>query len=180
MQRWSGKAIDAGSSLGPMTIFDFIVIFVLVVSVAISIWRGLAREVLSLLSWIGAFWLAQLFAGLTSSVLPNSLSNPGIRIAVAFIAVLMLSLLIFGITSAFIVHLVKVAGLTTTDRTLGAVFGVLRGALIVVILVLVAGMTSAPRHVYWKEALFRPPLVQVALWVKTCLPPELSRRINIE
>ncbi len=163
-----------------MTIFDFIVIFVLVVSVAISIWRGLAREVLSLLSWIGAFWLAQLFAGLTASVLPNSLTNPGIRIAVGFVAVLMLSLLVFGITSAFIVHLVKVAGLTATDRTLGAVFGVLRGALIVVILVLVAGMTSAPRQAYWKDALFRPPLVHIALWVKTSLPPEVSRRIDIE
>ena len=45
-----------------MTVFDLIVILVVVVSVGFSIWRGLVREVLALLSWIAAFWLARLFA----------------------------------------------------------------------------------------------------------------------
>ena len=163
-----------------MTAFDVIVVLVVVASVGVSIWRGLAREVLSLLSWVGAFWLAQLFAGVMANGLPEALGHSGIRVAVGFTIVLVASLLVFSLMSRLVFHLVKVAGLTTSDRVLGAVFGVLRGGLMVLILVLLGGMTSAPRQAYWREALFSASLVAAALWVKPWLPPEVSRRVNFE
>ncbi len=163
-----------------MTVFDLIVIAILAVSVGISIWRGIVREVLALASWIGAFWIAMELAGFAATWLPDSVNNPGLRLMFGFIAVMLTSLLVFSLTGMLIVHLVKVAGLTASDRMLGAAFGLLRGVLIAVTVVLLGGMTSAPREPYWRNALFSAPLEAAALWVKPWLPRDVARRVSFE
>ena len=163
-----------------MTAFDFIAVVVVAISVGFSIWRGLVREVLALLSWILAFWLAKLFAAVVAGWLPSSWSHQGLRIAIGFVAVMLVSVLVLSLVSMLVVHLVKVAGLTASDRMLGAVFGLLRGVLIVVILVLLGGMTSEPREPYWRHALLARPLEKMALWAKPWLPEDIARRVSFE
>ena len=163
-----------------MTAFDFIAIGVIAISVAFGFWRGLVREVLSLLSWIAAFWLARLFAGVVAGWMPSSWTHQGLRYAIGFIAVMLVSVLVLSLMSVLVARLVKVAGLTASDRMLGAVFGVLRGLLFVVVLVLAGGMTSEPREPYWRKALFSKPLQTMALWVKPLLPEDIARRVSFE
>ena len=163
-----------------MTVFDLIVIAIVAVSVGISIWRGVVREMLALASWIGAFWIAKELAGFAATWLPDSVSNPGLRLMVAFIAVMLACLLVFSLTGMLLVHLVKVAGLTASDRMLGAAFGLLRGLLIAVTVVLLGGMTSAPREPYWREALLSAPLEAAAQWVMPWLPRDVARRVSFE
>ena len=163
-----------------MTVFDLIVIAIVAVSVGISIWRGVVREVLALASWIGAFWIAKELAGFAATWLPDSVSNPGLRLLFGFIALMLASLLVFSLTGMLLVHLVKVAGLTASDRMLGAAFGLLRGLLIAVTVVLLGGMTSAPREPYWRDALLSAPLEAAALWVKPWLPRDVARRVSFE
>ena len=163
-----------------MTTFDLIVVLVVAISVGFSIWRGLVREVLALLSWIAAFWLARLFAAVVAAWLPSSWNHQGLRIAIGFVAVMLVSVLVFSLVSMMIVRLVKIAGLTTSDRVLGAVFGLLRGLLIVVILVLLGGMTSEPREAYWRHALFSGSLEKIASRVKPWLPEDIARRVSFE
>jgi membrane protein required for colicin V production len=93
---------------------------------------------------------------------------------------MLVSVVVLSLVSMLIVHLVKVAGLTTSDRMLGAVFGLLRGLLIVVILVLLGGMTSEPREPYWRNALFSKPLQKMAAWAKPWLPEDIARRVSFE
>ncbi len=163
-----------------MTVFDLIVILVVAVSVGFSIWRGLVREVLALLSWIAAFWLARLFAGVVAGWLPSSWTHQGLRYAIGFIAVMLITVLVLSLVSMLIARLVKAAGLTASDRMLGAVFGLLRGVLIVVILVLLGGMTSEPRERYWRNAFLSKPLEKMALWAKPWLPDDVGRRVSFE
>ena len=163
-----------------MTVFDLIVIAIVAVSVGISIWRGVVREVVALASWIGAFWIAKELAGFVATWLPESVSNPGMRLMFGFIAVMLASLLVFSLTGMLLVHLVKVSGLTASDRMLGAAFGLLRGLLIAVTVVLLGGMTSAPREPYWRDALLSAPLEAAALWVKPWLPRDVARRVSFE
>ena len=163
-----------------MTVFDLIVIAIVAVSVGISIWRGVVREVVALASWIGAFWIAKELAGFAATWLPDSVSNPGLRLMFGFIALMLASLLVFSLTGMLLVHLVKVAGLTASDRMLGAAFGLLRGFLIAVTVVLLGGMTSAPREPYWRDALLSAPLEAAALWVKPWLPRDVARRVSFE
>ena len=163
-----------------MTVFDLIAVVLVIISAAFSIWRGVVREVLSLVSWIVAFALAKLFAAVVAGWLPISWNHQGLRIAIGFVAVMLLSVLVFSLISVFIVHLVKSAGLTASDRMLGAVFGLMRGLLILVALVLLGGMTSEPREPYWRNALFSRPLERMALWVKPWLPEDIARRVSFE
>ena len=163
-----------------MTLFDILVILVLVVSVLLALWRGMVREMFSLLTWIGSFWVAKEFTMGAASWLPGSISNPGLRLVIAFVALMLVSLLALSLLTMLMVHLVKVAGLKASDRTLGAFFGLVRGVVIVVILVLVGGMTSAPREPFWKDALLSGPLEVVALWVKPWFPDELGQRVKFE
>ena len=93
---------------------------------------------------------------------------------------MLVSVLVLSLLSMLVVRLVKAAGLTASDRMLGAVFGVLRGLLIVVVLVLVGGMTSEPQEPYWRKALFSKPLQVMALWAKPLLPEDIARRVSFE
>jgi membrane protein required for colicin V production len=161
-----------------MTLFDFGVIAILAISVAFALWRGLVREIFSLASWIGAFWIAKEFAGTVAGWLPASVTNDGLRLAIGFIALMLLGLLVFSLLTLLLVHLVNKAGLKASDRTLGAFFGLVRGVVMVVILVLIGGMTSAPKQPFWREALLARPLEAMALWVKPWFPDEVGRRVN--
>ena len=163
-----------------MTSFDLIAVLLVAISVGFSIWRGMVREILSLVSWFAAFWLAKLFAAVVASWLPASWSHQGLRIAVSFVAVMLVSVLVFSLISMLIVHLVKTAGLTASDRALGAVFGLVRGVLVLVVLVLVGGMTAEPREPYWRNALLSRPLEKIALLVKPWLPEDIGRRVSFQ
>jgi membrane protein required for colicin V production len=163
-----------------MTLFDIVVIAILLISVGLAVWRGMVREIFSLVSWLGAFWISKEFAGVVADWLPASVSNPGLRLVIGFVSLMVLSLLVFSLLTMLLVHLVKVAGLKASDRTLGAFFGLVRGVVVVVILVLVGGMTSMPREPFWRQALMAPPLEAVALWVRPWFPAEVGRRVNFE
>jgi membrane protein required for colicin V production len=163
-----------------MTIFDFVVILVVAASIGIGIWRGLVRELFSLASWILSFWIAMKLTHVAADWLPASVTNPGLRLVIAFIGLMLVSLLVFSLTTLLLVHLVKAAGLKSSDRMLGAFFGLVRGIVVVVILVLVGGMTTAPKEAFWRDALMSKPLAAVALWVTPWFPDEVAARVKFD
>ena len=64
----------------------------------------------------------------------------------------------------------QVSGLTFMDRFLGALFGLLKGALIALVLVLVCGMTRIPQQPFWQNAMFSPAAESAARMVMPYLP----------
>jgi len=159
-----------------MTIFDFVVLLILLLSTLISIMRGLVREVLSVASWVGAFMVAKYAAPLVAGWLTGLLSHPNARLAVAFVLVMIASVLLFSLISLQIAKLVKITGLRGTDRALGAFFGLARGVLVAVLLVLVASLTPLPKERYWRDAFFRVPLETMASWMRPRLPESVQAR----
>src|SRR5260221_6797686 len=114
-------SIQSGGAAPPMTVFDLIAVVAIAISVGFGIWRGLVREVLTLLSWILAFWLAKLFAAVVGGWLPSSWSHHGVRIAIGFIAVMLVSVVVLSLGSMLILHPVQVGGPSTSEPMLGAV-----------------------------------------------------------
>lgn len=161
-----------------MTIFDYVVLLILFVSVVVSVMRGLVKEVLSLISWIGAFFVAKFGAPIVAAWLPGIVSNPNLRMAFGFVLVMIASVLLFSLLSLQIAKVVKVTGLSGTDRALGAFFGLARGVLVAVILVLLAGLTPLPKQPYWQNAFFRVPLETMAMWMRPRLPDTVRKRTN--
>ncbi|MEX0584163.1 MAG: CvpA family protein, partial [Natronospirillum sp.] len=95
-------------------------------------------ELLSLLSWVGAMTVASLFSERLAGLMTGLIATESWRLAAAFIILFILTLIVGAMVNHLIGELVRMTGLSGLDRTLGVVFGFLRGGLIVVALLAVA------------------------------------------
>lgn len=163
-----------------MTAFDYVVLAILGLSVLLSVWRGAVRELFALAAWIIAFFVAQFYGPEVAVLLPAAIENGSIRLLVGVVLVFIAVLIVAGLLALLLSKLVRAVGLGLADRMLGGVFGLLRGMLVVLILVLLCGLTAAPRQLVWREAMLSAPLEAAALTVKSYLPIELSKRISYE
>jgi membrane protein required for colicin V production len=161
-----------------MTAFDYAVIGVIAASLLLGWWRGVVGEVLALAAWVAAFIAAKLFAATVAVWLPERVVGQEIRLIVAWVVVIVGVLLLFAIARYLIKLLLKAVGLGWLDRLLGASFGILRGLLIVLVIVMVAGLTPLPKTTWWTEAMLSPPLETVVIAAKPWMPQELARRIG--
>jgi membrane protein required for colicin V production len=161
-----------------VTIFDYVVVFVLVCSVVISILRGLVREILSLLGWVVAFVVANAYGERLAEWLPNAVPGAAMRLILAFIVLFIGVRLLMALFTMAIDAGIKAAGLTVADRGLGGLFGLARGLLIVLVMVLLCGMTAIPKQPFWKDALFSPLAETAARTVKPFLPGKFARHVQ--
>jgi len=160
-----------------MTWFDFGVLIVLVASVVISLFHGLAREMVSLGVWVGGFILATFFGGYVAGYLPQSL-GPLLSALMGFLLVFAGVLMIGWIAGLALTSAVRAAGLGPADRALGSVFGLVRGLIIVLVAVLLAGLTPLPREHFWREAALSGPFETAALALRPYLPAGLAQRLK--
>ncbi|PHV13321.1 CvpA family protein [Chitinimonas sp. BJB300] len=163
-----------------MTGFDYAVLIILGLSVLLAVLRGGISEILSLSAWILGFWLAQQYAAELGARLPPEVPTVELRLIAGFLGILLGVWFLSAIVRITLAQFIKASGLATWDRLLGAVFGVIRGALIVLALVMVAGLTSVPKMPIWRDAMFSPPLEASAIALKPWLPPELANHIKFE
>jgi len=161
-----------------MTLLDYGVLGVLGLSIAWGVWRGLVREVISLAGWVMAFLAANLLAGPLGEMLPTSIPRPELRVLIAFIGVFLLTLTVTTLAGLLLSKIIKKVGLGGLDRTLGGLFGVARGSVIVVAFSLLAGLTSLPLHPIWKDSVCGPALGRAALALKPWLPPAFAERLR--
>lgn len=163
-----------------MTLFDYGVLLVLGSSVLLSVMRGLVREVLALAGWVFAFLAANVFSDTVSLWLPESFGSPSVRVLAAFVFLFIAALLLMALLARVARSLIHGAGLSTEDRVLGALFGLARGLLLVMVFVLLAGLTSLPRQPVWNNAMLSAPLEALAVFVRPWLPQYLSQRITYD
>ena len=161
-----------------MTWLDYGLFGVMAISIAWGIWRGLAREVISLAGWLIAFLAANLFAGPLAEALPESIAQPELRLVVAFVAIFVVTMTVTTLAGMLLSKILKAVGLGGLDRTLGGLFGAARGLLIAVAFALVAGLTSLPLDPIWKNSFCGPILGRAALQLKPWLPPALADRLR--
>ena len=163
-----------------MTWLDYGVIGVVAVSLIWGAWRGLVREIISILGWIIAFLAANLFAGPLGETMPASIPSPELRVLAAFLAVFIGALAVATLRGLVLSKIVHAIGLGGLDRTLGSLFGVARGALIVLAFALLAGLTALPRQPLWRDSVAGAPLAQAALTVKPWLPQTFAARLRYD
>ncbi|HEY5995324.1 MAG TPA: CvpA family protein [Gallionellaceae bacterium] len=161
-----------------MTAFDFAVLAVVALSMLLGWWRGLVYEAVSLLNWVAAYFVARLFAPDIVDYVPATMGAPSARMAVAFSALFALTLVVGGVLAWGMNKLVKSSGLERLDGSLGTVFGLVRGCFLVLVLVLLAGMTSLPTTSAWRDALMSGALEEVAVQARGWLPEVLAQKIH--
>lgn len=161
-----------------MTIFDYLVLFVLVSSVVISTLRGLVKEILSLLGWIVAFVVANAYGARLGPLLPDMIPGETTRLMVAFVALFLGVRILMGLLSLALGALIEASGLSLADRGLGGLFGLARGLVIVLAAVILCGMTAIPRQPFWQEAMLSPLAEAGARTVKPFLPAALAQHVR--
>ncbi|MGQ0547749.1 MAG: CvpA family protein [Betaproteobacteria bacterium] len=163
-----------------MSWLDIAILGVLAASVAWGIWRGFVREVISLAGWVLAFLAANAVAGPLGDALPTSISSPEVRVLAAFLIVFIFTLSLATIVGMLLSKLLKAAGLGGLDRTLGGLFGLARGVVILLAIAIAAGLTAAPRQPLWKESVGAGMLQRTVLQLKPWLPPRLADRLRYD
>jgi membrane protein required for colicin V production len=113
-----------------------------------------------------------------AALLVEQISEPGVRLPAAYVLVFVGVLLVFAIARMLLALLLKAVGLGLLDRLLGAGFGILRGVVVVLAVVLVAGMTPLPKADWWRDAMLAPPLETVIIAAKPWLPADAAKRIR--
>ena len=161
-----------------MTLFDYLVLFVLVASVIISTLRGVVKEILSLVGWVVAFVVANMYGAHLAPMLPSVIPGDATRLIVSYVALFLGVRLLMGLLTMAIDAVVKATGLSLADRGLGGLFGLARGMVIVLAGVILAGMTDLPKQPFWKNALLSPMAETGARTVRPFLPAALARHIQ--
>ncbi|KMN77973.1 membrane protein required for colicin V production [Chromobacterium alkanivorans] len=161
-----------------MTIFDYIAIAIIAGSILVAMMRGLVAEVLSLGSWLIAFWCAKQFSPVVSAFLPGELSSEGLRLVAGFVAVFFLAWLATALLRVTLTGMLDSVGLGGVNRLFGAVFGLARGLVLVTALVLVGGLSDLPRQPMWRNAVLSAPFESVALSLRPWLPAMLADNLH--
>jgi membrane protein required for colicin V production len=154
---------------------DWILLAVLLVSVAFGILRGFTRELLGLVSWILAVTAALFLAPTTLGWLEPHIATPSLRIAASYALVFFVFLVIGSIVTAVVTSLVRKSPLSGVDRTIGGGFGLIRGVLVAVLLVWVFGLTPARQDPWWKQSMLIPPAEWLAGGLREALPEKWQR-----
>jgi membrane protein required for colicin V production len=135
---------------------DWLIVGVIALSALMSLLRGFVVEVLSLVIWIGAGLIAVKFGDPVAALLGAQIDVPSVRLLIAYVGLFVLVLLIGGLVSWLVSLAVRKTGLSSTDRLLGMLFGALRGCVIVVLAVMVAGFTPLPKDPWWQASALLP------------------------
>ena len=157
-----------------MTGFDFVLLAILAISVVLGLLRGLLKEVLSLVAYASAFLAAIWWGPTVSDWFAQWISQPFVSMALAYLGVFIAVLLSIGFVNMVLSALLSKTGLSPADHGLGAMFGLLRGVLFVLILVVLAGYTPLPEEPWWKNAMFSKQVVGVVQQIKLRLPPPVN------
>jgi membrane protein required for colicin V production len=163
--------------VGALAIADWFFAGVLVLSLLVGAWRGLMFEVISLVSWLAAFVLAQWFAPAVAHWLPISSANEALRYGLGFVLVFVGTVFAGSLIAFVVKKLLAAVGLSPADRLLGAAFGAMRGVVILLALTVLVGMTPLKSAPWWQES-EGAQLAGVALHgLKPVLPEDFGKYI---
>jgi len=149
-----------------MNVADALILLVIAISALLSLRRGFTREAFSLLTWVAAFVVARLFGPSLELLLENTIDTPSARIATAFAVLFAATLVVGALINHLLGELVRVTGLSTTDRLFGMVFGAVRGVLLVIVLVAVGSHVFSADS-WWHESLLVPQFALLEDWTRT-------------
>lgn len=157
---------------------DYLIIAVIGISAIMGLMRGFIKEAFALVLWIAAAWVATQYCRDVSVLLQTTINYPSARIAAAFALLFVATLILGSLISFLLSQLIEKTGLSGSDRLLGMLFGIARGAVLVSLLVMLAGLTPLPEDPWWKQSILISPFQALAVWLKALMPTGLADYIH--
>lgn len=163
-----------------MTVFDYIVLAIIGVSILVSVIRGALKEILALLGWFLALYIGRTYSALLVPLLPDNIPSEALKTMAAFLMLTVTVLFLNSLLNIAISSLVSKIGLSWLSRLFGIVFGFARGLLIVCLCVFLAGMTSLPKERFWTDAMFSSPLEVLVKSLLPLLPERIAKHVRFD
>jgi len=162
-----------------LTWIDWVCLVVVLSSALLSILRGLLQEVASLAVWVLAIVAGSRLAHMAAEPFTEWLAEP-LALTLAFLLIVVIVLLLGRLVTATLKELVKASGASVLDRAMGAIFGAVRGVVIMSILAVLGAMTPLPAQPEWQNAYARPALEWSIQVLTPWMPSFVSNRIPSE
>ncbi len=161
--------------LNTLPAIDWACLVVLGLSVLVGLWRGFVFEVLALAGWLVAYFAAQwalpLLAPWVPVGTPGQALNQGATLLIGFVA----AMLVWAVVVRLIRMALRASTLAWTDRLLGAVFGLVRGVVLLLVLTTLGGLTPLTQSPAWQRSMGARLLEQTLQAVAPMLPPQAAR-----
>ncbi len=154
---------------------DWVIIGIIGISTLISLKRGFVREAMSLVIWIGAFIIARTFHPNMQALLAGTVETPMVRLVAAFAILFFGTLLVGAIVNNALGQLIRITGLSATDRVLGTFFGLARGVLVVVVALALLRMTPVTEDTWWQQSATVGEFVRVEEWSRDVLGDDIEQ-----
>jgi len=142
---------------------DWTILAIIAISALISIKRGFVKEALSLVTWILAITVAFLFGDKLAALLQDSITTPSLRLTVAMGILFAATLIVGAMVNYLIAEVIRMTGLSGTDRFFGMLFGMARGV-IVVMAVLIFVPDTVKSDSWWRQSLVIPHFLKMESW----------------
>jgi membrane protein required for colicin V production len=169
------RQVNGLAALGEVGWVDWGLLAVLAVSVLAGLVRGLVFEVLSLMGWVVGWFAALWFAADLAPHLPVGEAGSKLNLAAAFAACFVATVIVWAICARLVRLLLHTTPLTSIDRLLGAGFGFVRGAVLLLVVAAVVGLTPASQSSDWQRSLGAAWLQATVDGLKPWLPPQTRR-----
>ena len=154
---------------------DLVLLAVLAFSVLVGLWRGFVFEIVSLLGWLVAFVLANTLGPPLADYIPL---DGALRLWAAYVAVFVLVLLTCTLLARMLRALVSATPLSFVDHVMGGVFGIVRGAVILVAVGMLVTLSPYASAAPWKNSHGSAWLGLALEGLKPILPQSLNVHIN--
>ncbi|MEO5735789.1 MAG: CvpA family protein [Rubrivivax sp.] len=165
------------SALPSLSWIDWLLLAVLLASVLIGLVRGFVFECLSLAGWVAAWVGAQFAAPWLAPHLPVGTPGSSLNFLTAFVLVFIAVLIVWSLLAKLVRMAIHATPLSLLDRLLGGGFGMLRGAVLLLVLATVVTMTPAAQSQVWRSSQGARWLGLALQTVKPMLPPAASQLI---
>jgi len=156
---------------------DYLILALIAFSCVAGFMRGLLREVIALATWIVAVWLAWQFAGALEPYLGGALATEGVRPWAARILIFIGVVLIGTVIGVIVTHFVRLSIFSGIDRFLGSIFGLLRGAIMVGLFVILCHALRLDGESWWHRSTLVPYAEQIGNVLRGLVG---ERKISVE
>lgn len=157
---------------------DLVIVGIIALSVLTGLIRGFVKELIALLVWILAIWIAFNYSQSLDPWLQKYIQDKTARTVTGFILILVATLIAGGIVNALLSFILKKSGLSGTDRILGMGFGFIRGVFIVALIMVVIKMTSMPYEQYASNSRLYAKFDPAVNWLYG-LMPEFIKKVKV-
>ena len=158
---------------------DAMLLAILALSVLIGLWRGLVFELMSLVGWVVAYVTAHLYAPQMAAHVPIGSPGSALQQGAAFVVTFLVVLIAWSLLARLLRGLIRATPLTLIDRLLGAGFGALRGAVLLLVLATVVAFTPAKQSLAWQDSRAAVWLGAALSSLRPMLPAEVVRHLPV-